>query len=365
MSFKVSFEKKTFVFKRPSGTSRGVLTEKHAWFLTVIDPQEPKISGIGECSIIPGLSPDFESFENYEAKLTEFCADPETADLQEWPSIQFGWESALLDLKSKGTRLYFDNAFSRKEASMPINGLIWMGDEAFMREQIEDKLKSDFTTIKMKIGAIDFDTEIRLLRSIRDRYSKEEITLRVDANGAFGLGTSALREPQRPILGGSGNKATAALEVDLVEVLQKLEALAKLDIHSIEQPIQQGNWEAMRELCKKTPVPIALDEELIGVNETSEKIALLDTIQPQYIILKPSLHGGISGTQEWIALAEERNIPWWMTSALESNIGLEVICQLAGEYKNELPQGLGTGSLYVENVPSDLTVTSGQIFRQK
>ncbi|GAB5418412.1 MAG: o-succinylbenzoate synthase [Crocinitomicaceae bacterium] len=353
MSFKISFEKKTFVFKRPSGTSRGILTEKYAWFLTVIDTQEPTISGIGECSIIPGLSPDFESFENYEAKLTEFCSDPENVDLKDWPSIQFGWESALLDLKSKGTRFYFDNAFSRGEASMPINGLIWMGDEAFMRAQIEDKLASGFTTIKMKIGAIDFDTEIRLLRSIRDRYSKEEITLRVDANGAFGLDTSALREPQRSVQDG------------LEKVLEKLEVLTGLDIHSIEQPIKQGNWEAMRDLCKKTPLPIALDEELIGVNERSEKISLFDTIRPQYIILKPSLHGGISGTQEWIALAEERNIHWWMTSALESNIGLEVICQLAGEYKNELPQGLGTGSLYVENVPSDLTVENGRIFRRR
>ena len=320
---------------RPSGTSRGILTEKHAWFLTVWEEENPSIQGIGECSIIPRLSPDFESFEAYEAKLERFCSDPENENLSEWPSIQFGWESALLDLKSGGKRLYFDNAFARGETSLPINGLIWMGEEDFMREQIEGKLSAGFTTIKMKIGAIDFETELKLLQSIRDRYSKEEITLRVDANGAF----------------------------DVEEALDKLEELDRLDIHSIEQPIRQGNWDAMHDLCRKTPLPIALDEELIGINDSEEKKQLLDTIQPQFIILKPSLHGGISGTQEWISLAEERNIPWWMTSALESNIGLEVICQLAGNYTNDLPQGLGTGSLYVENEPSDLVVENGRIFR--
>lgn len=335
MSYRVSFEKKTFVFKRPSGTSRGILTEKHAWFLTVWKESNPEIKGIGECSIIPGLSPDFKSFEDYESRLREFCNSPEAAELTEWPSIKFGWESALLDLKSGGQRVYFDNKFSRGQQSIPINGLIWMGDESFMQEQIEEKLAAGFTTIKMKIGAIDFDTELKLLGSIRDRYDSDQITLRVDANGAF--------TPEN--------------------ALEKLAALAKLDIHSIEQPIRQGQWQEMRDLCRKTPVPIALDEELIGINIAEKKIELLDTIQPQYIILKPSLHGGITGAQEWISLAEERNIPWWMTSALESNIGLEVICQLAGEYDNNLPQGLGTGSLYVENIESDLIVENGTIFR--
>ena len=337
MSYKLSFEKKTFVFKRPSGTSRGILTEKHAWFLTVSESDNPEITGIGECSIIPGLSPDFVSFETYEAKLTRFCANPEEEDLSEWPSIKFGWESALLDLKSGRKRFYFDNAFSRRETSLPINGLIWMGDEAFMREQIEDKLAAGFTTIKMKIGAIDFETEIKLLQSIRDRYSEDEITLRVDANGAFSP----------------------------AEAPKKLSALHRLRIHSIEQPIKAGQWDEMKNLCRSTPLPIALDEELIGIYSTQAKELLLDRIRPQFIILKPSLHGGISGTQEWIALAEERQIPWWMTSALESNIGLEVICQLAGNYRNELPQGLGTGSLYVENEPSDLVVENGRIFYSK
>jgi o-succinylbenzoate synthase len=336
MDYNISIEKKTFVFKRPSGTSRGILTEKHTWFIRVNKSTTPDITGIGECSVIPGLSPDFESFESYEAQLNTFANNPQM-DLTNWPSIRFGWESALLDLKSEGKRRYFDNAFSRGEKSIPINGLIWMGDEAFMKAQIEEKLKAGFTTIKMKIGAIDFDTEIRLLRSIRERYSKDEITLRVDANGAF--------TPDSAI--------------------EKLKILADLDIHSIEQPIQQGQWDTMCDLCQKSPLPIALDEELIGVNNLEEKIRLLDTIQPQFIILKPSLHGGISGTQEWIALAEERSVPWWMTSALESNIGLEVICQLAGEYENTLPQGLGTGSLYVENIPSTLVVKNGGIFQAK
>jgi L-alanine-DL-glutamate epimerase-like enolase superfamily enzyme len=210
-----------------------------------------------------------------------------------------------------------------------------MGSEAFMAEQITQKLAAGFTTIKMKIGAMDLDTELELLHSIRKNYSKEEITLRVDANGAF--------------------------DAEKAEVV--LQKLADLDIHSIEQPIKAGNCEAMKKLCLTSPIPIALDEELIGIYEREEKIKLLETIQPQYIILKPSLHGGISGTKEWIALAEERNIQWWMTSALESNVGLEVICQLAGEYSNLLPQGLGTGSLYTNNSESPLTVAEGMIFR--
>lgn len=332
MALKASFEKKTFQFKRPSGTSRGVLTEKHAWFLTVWEEFNPEIIGIGECSIIPGLSPDFESISQYEEKLNETIENLKI-DLTDFPSIQFGVESALLDLKNGGQRHYFDNAFSRGEIAMDINGLIWMGEKSFMEEQIEEKLKAGFTTIKMKIGAIDFKTEYSLLASIRKRFPIEQITLRVDANGAF--------EPD--------------------EAKEILEKLADIDIHSIEQPIKKGQWAAMHNLCATTPTPIALDEELIGIHKKDDKISLLETIQPQFIILKPSLHGGIFGTQEWISLAQERNIPWWMTSALESNIGLEVICQLTGNYNNPLPQGLGTGSLYVSNIPSKLSVQKGQI----
>ncbi len=330
---KARYSKKTFHFKRPSGTSRGILTEKHAWFLEVWHEEQPEIVGIGECSIIPGLSPDFVDFESYERKLTEVCDDL-SIDLTNWPSIQFGLETALLDLKNGGKGVIFENGFVEGKRHIPINGLIWMGDADFMQEQIEAKLSEGFTTIKLKIGAIDFQAEIELLTSIRKRYSKDEITLRVDANGAFSLH----------------------------EAEEKLSALAKLDIHSIEQPIKQGQWEEMHKLCQSTPLPIALDEELIGINTTAEKIALLDTIQPQYIILKPSLHGGIVGTKEWIELAEDRNIPWWITSALESNIGLNAICQLTAEYDNNLPQGLGTGSLYTDNIPSGLSVLDGKIF---
>lgn len=328
-----TFEKRTFQFKRPSGTSRGVLTEKHAWFITVYNSKSPSIKGIGECSIIPGLSPDFEDFESYETKLQAVCDDL-TSDLSDWPSIRFAIETALLDLKNGGKGIYFKNAFTSSQKRIPINGLVWMGDIDFMREQIDAKLAAGFTTIKMKIGAINFDSEIELLQSIRDRYSSNDITLRVDANGAF--------SPD--------------------DALSKLRQLSDLDIHSIEQPIKAGQWNEMAELCQQTPLDIALDEELIGVNDIEEKKRLIQTIQPQYIILKPSLHGGIIGCREWIKIANENGIPWWITSALESNIGLNAICQFTAEYDNDLPQGLGTGSLYVNNVESSLTVENGHIF---
>lgn len=326
------YHKRTFHFKRPSGTSRGVLTEKHAWFIEIWNDDQPEIKGIGECSIIPGLSPDFEDFDSYEAKVRSVCEDIHQ-DLTQWPSIQFGVETALLDLQNGGIGLVFDNLFSRGEQHIPINGLIWMGDREFMQQQIDQKLEEGFKTIKMKIGAIDFETEFQLLKEIRERYSSDDITLRVDANGAFSP----------------------------TEALEKLNKLAELAIHSIEQPIHQGQWEAMNELCRKTKLPIALDEELIGIHEVTEKKQLLNTIQPQFIILKPSLHGGIKGCKEWIDLAEERNIPWWMTSALESNIGLNAICQFAAEYDDLLPQGLGTGSLYTDNIPGNLVVRKGTI----
>lgn len=328
------FTKKTFQFKRPSGTSRGVLTEKHAWFLEVWNTEDSEVIGIGECSIIPGLSPDFDSFESYERMLTAVCADT-NIDLDEWPSIKFGLETALLDLENGGQRIIFNNGFSKGKQSIAINGLIWMGESSFMHEQIEEKLNAGFTTLKMKIGAIDFESEIKILQSIRDRYTKEQITLRVDANGAF--------SPE--------------------EAEHKLSILADLDIHSIEQPIKAGQYKAMAELCTKTKLPIALDEELIGIHIKVDKINLLKQVKPQFIILKPSLHGGISGTKEWIEIAESHNIPWWITSALESNIGLNAICQLAAEYDNLLPQGLGTGSLYVNNIPSSLVVKNGFISR--
>jgi o-succinylbenzoate synthase len=336
---KTSLEYYPLEFIRPAGTSRGVMKTKQSWFLRI---EEKGVVGIGEISIIEDLSPEYEDHQQFESLIKKCCNAFDTGEihpenlkieLQHLPSLLFAFEAALLDLQNGGKQLYFNNEFSRGEKKLPINGLVWMGDENFMQEQITQKLKEGFTTIKMKIGAIDVATELQLLRSIRKNHSSEQITLRVDANGAF--------SPE-----------------EAKEILKKL---AELEIHSIEQPIRAGNWEAMKELCALTPTPIALDEELIGINDREQKIQLLETIRPQYIILKPSLHGGISGTQEWIELAQERKIDWWMTSALESNIGLNVICQLTGEYNNPLPQGLGTGSLYTNNVESELVVEGGFI----
>ena len=340
---KTSVEYYPLQFIRPAGTSRGMMNVKESWFLHI---EDDGIVGIGEISIIEGLSHEYEDLQQFERLIRHYSdafdlgeIHPENlkTELKDLPSLLFAYESALLDLKNGGKQIYFDNGFCRGETRIPINGLVWMGDEHYMQEQIAQKLEQGFSTIKMKIGAIDLETELSILRSIRKEHSAETITLRVDANGAFSP----------------------------AEAQHVLEQLAELEIHSIEQPICAGNWKAMQELCATTPTPIALDEELIGVNEREKKIELLETIQPQFIILKPSLHGGISGTQEWIQLAQERNIDWWMTSALESNIGLNVICQLTAQYDNPLPQGLGTGSLYTNNVESDLVVEGGFIFQKK
>ena len=322
-------------FKRPSGTSRGILTKKEAWFVRIWDDSNPNVKGIGECSIIRGLSPDDRI--NYEDKIKEVCENInrlETyfdTDLMEWPSIHFGFEMALKDLKNGGKRLLFHSDFTDAKASIPINGLVWMGDKTYMQNQVQEKIDAGFNCIKLKIGAINFDEEIAILKSIREKFSSDQIEIRVDANGAF--------HPE--------------------EALNKLKTLAKLEIHSIEQPIRAGNWEAMAKLCKETPLPIALDEELIGVYKLEDKIKLIKQIQPQYIILKPSLVGGFKGSQEWIDIADKQNIPWWMTSALESNIGLNAIAQWAYTLNNPMPQGLGTGQLFTNNIESPLEVKNG------
>jgi o-succinylbenzoate synthase len=332
-----TFEKRTFQFKQPSGTSRGILTEKHAWFLTLIDTKNLGVIGLGECSIIPGLSPDYSSDIQYEQLLSELChtinsqlysLDSLEELFPKWidfPSILFGFETAVLDLKNGGKGHFYDTSFVRGESKIPINGLIWMGAEGFMQQQIEQKLEEGFTCIKMKIGAIDFENEYRILKNLRQRYSKEMLTLRVDANGAF--------SPK--------------------DAFDKLAQLAALGIHSIEQPIQVRQHEELASLCRHSPVPIALDEELIGVNEPEAKRELLEKIHPQFIILKPSLHGGILGITQWIELAEELCIPWWITSALESNVGLNHIAQFTSKYPNLSYQGLGTGSLYVQILQPD------------
>lgn len=329
------FEPHTLLFRKPGGTSRGVLTEKKLWLIHLSDG---KTEGVGECSVIPGLTPEYSSDAQYEACITELCSNPQlflgNPDLLlNEPSIRFGWETALKDLETGGKAILFDNAFSRGVQAIPINGLIWMGTPEFMQEQIDQKLNDGYTCIKMKVGAIDFDTELDLLKKIRKRYSASEIILRVDANGAFSP----------------------------ADARKKLAGLAKLQVHSIEQPIKAGNRKEMRSLCREEIIPIALDEELIGVNEGLEKATLIDEITPQFIILKPGLHGGISGTQEWIKLAENRKTAWWMTSALESNIGLNAIAQLAGNYSNPLHQGLGTGALYTTNFPTRLFIEKGEL----
>lgn len=354
----VSFRKYLLEFKNPSGTSRGILTHKSSWFLEISDGNR---KGVGECSIIEGLSPDFLNEIQYESVLNETCLKLQkqlnsidkiefcksnyqflNLELQElfkdivaFPSIVFGVEVALLDFITEEKGILFDNNFSRTKASIPINGLVWMGSEEFMQKQIEEKLEAGFSTIKMKIGAIDFQKEFALLEAIRKRFLKDEITLRVDANGAFSFD----------------------------EALQILRKLKTLEIHSIEQPIAVGQIESMRLLCAENTIPIALDEELIGVNTAFEKEELLAAILPQYIILKPSLHGGIAGTYEWIQLAERNNIGWWITSALESSIGLNAIAQFTGEFETSIPQGLGTGGLYTNNLPTDLIIEKGYLKR--
>lgn len=320
-------------FKQPSGTSRGVLRQKETWFLII--EEDGKI-GIGECGLLRGLSCDDRlDYEETLAWVTKNIHLGEEAlykQLTEFPSIQMGVEMAFISLKANDPFLLYPSSFTAHKTELPINGLIWMGDEDFMLTQIEDKLAQGFDCIKMKVGAIDFEKECSLLERIRSRFSSKEIVLRVDANGAF--------------------------EGD---ALEKLTRLATYDLHSIEQPIKAGQWEIMRELCAKSPLPIALDEELIGVFSSEEKAALLDDILPQYIILKPSFIGGFRGAKEWKLLADERGIDSWVTSALESNVGLNAISQWTATQHFKGPQGLGTGSLYLNNFPSPLTVKNGYL----
>nr|WP_294775548.1 o-succinylbenzoate synthase [uncultured Flavobacterium sp.] len=322
-------------FKQASGTSRGILTDKETWFL-VLENDGKK--GIGECGILRGLSADDRP--GYEEKLRWVCENIRLGveklwqELIEFPSIQFGVEMAFLSLKSENPFVLFPSKFTSGEESMVINGLVWMGDEAFMKRQIEDKIAQGFTCIKMKIGAIDFNKEMALLRFIRQNFDEKTIEIRVDANGAF-----------------SENEA-----------LDKINQITGFKIHSIEQPIQKNHTDTMSVLCKKTNLPIALDEELIGVFTVEEKEALLQKIRPQYIILKPSFIGGFRGTLEWISLAEKFNIGWWITSALESNVGLNAIAQFTFTLQNPMPQGLGTGSLYTNNFDSPLQVSQGRIW---
>ncbi len=332
---KATFFKYNLEFKTASGTSRGIMTEKETWFI-IIEKDNKK--GIGECGILRGLSCDDRP--DYEQKLAWSCnnihlgKDQLWEALLEFPSIQFGVEMAFLSLESKNPFLLFESDFTNGSKSIFINGLVWMGNEQFMKQQIEEKIEEGYSCIKLKIGAINFDKELQLLGFIRDNFTPEQIEIRVDANGSF---SSKL-------------------------ALDKLKQLAGFKLHSIEQPIAKNLTDTMSELCKISPIDIALDEELIGLFSKEEKEDLLIKIMPKYIVLKPSFVGGFRGTLDWISLAEKHKIGWWITSALESNIGLNAIAQFTFLQHNLMPQGLGTGSLYTNNFDCPLEVFQGQLW---
>ncbi|GAB5539017.1 MAG: o-succinylbenzoate synthase [Salibacteraceae bacterium] len=316
-------------FKRPSGTSRGILTDKPSWFLTYAE-SDWVYPALGEVSIIPGLSAD--PIDRIESKLNEVCANLNAelpTETTGFPAITFALEMLEADIKAKGSKVFYPtNDFNTGVAEIKINGLIWMGDPLFMLEQIKEKMEQGFRCLKLKIGAIDFEKELKILASIRQEINAIDLEIRVDANGAFTPG----------------------------DALEKLKTLSEFDIHSIEQPIAPKQWDEMAALCSTSPLDIALDEELIGLNALEEKRRALDTIRPQYIILKPSLLGGLKACDVWISEAEQRGIKWWLTSALESNIGLNAIAQYAHEKDVSMPQGLGTGSLYTNNIDSPLYI---------
>lgn len=315
-------------FKQPAGTSRGVYLTRSVWYVEIADGVR---RGVGECAPLPQLScddrPDYGEVLRGVCRKVEEQQRVDKEALRDFPSILFGLETAMRHFE-RGSLGLWDTPFSRGECGIPINGLIWMGDYKTMLHRIGEKMEAGFRCIKLKIGAIDFDDELKLIRFIRRHFSAAEVELRVDANGAF-----------------------SAAEAD-----EKLGRLAEADLHSIEQPIRAGQWEQMARLCRTSPLPIALDEELIGINDPARKRELLDVIRPRYIILKPSLHGGMSGGDEWIAEAEKRRIGWWITSALESNVGLNAVAQWCATKDNPLPQGLGTGQLFTDNVPMPLEI---------
>ena len=348
-------EERVLHFKQPAGTSRGVYTTRKIWLVHLSDGER---TGVGECAPLPDLSCDARP--DYAKVLDKFCAEfcrwqdsqgdcpsceqrsgldrdcPLCESLRPYPSMLFGLETALLNLQH-GDRL-FDTAFSRSEVGIPINGLVWMGNYEEMLQRLEEKLEKGFRCVKLKIGAIDFEQELDLIKKIRERFSFHEVELRVDANGAF----------------------------PYEEALYKLELLSQYNIHSIEQPIKAGQWAYMAELCRESPLPIALDEELIGVNDPEMKAHMLHIIKPRYIILKPSLHGGMMGCREWINIARDMGIGSWITSALESNIGLNAIAQFASDVYGDhitMPQGLGTGQLFTDNIPMPLEIRGDQLWR--
>ena len=332
------FNKHSLSFNQPGGTSRGVLTSKDSWFIIVYEKNELHVKGIGECSIIRGLS--FDDRPDFEQKLKQVCDDINNwqfwleEGLFDFPSIRFGLEMAIRDLSVGGTKILFPSEFTENGDVISINGLVWMGDYLTMRDRIIEKIESGYSCIKLKIGAINFDDELKLLKLIRNDFSDKDIELRLDANGAF-----------------SPHNAS-----------EKLEKLSEFAIHSIEQPIKQQQWESMAKVCESSPIPVALDEELIGIYHREDISQLLEVIKPKYIILKPGLIGGWKQSNMFIEEAENYNVGWWITSALESNIGLNAIAQWTYTLHNKMPQGLGTGQLFTNNIPSPLTIRSANLF---
>lgn len=332
---KATFKKHTLQFTTPGGTSRGVLKEKDTYYLII---EDQGIKGIGECGLLRGLS--FDDRPDYEEKLQWVCdnismgLDDLYPALKDWPSIQFGIEQAFRSLEVEGSEVLFQTPFTMGERGIPINGLIWMGDADFMQKQIEQKLDKGYGCLKLKIGAIEWEEEKKILKSLRNRFDALDLEIRVDANGAFGFSHAE----------------------------KVLDDLADMEVHSIEQPMAKGKREELEALCEDSIVPIALDEELIGLTTAKEKQKMLEDISPDYIVLKPSFIGGWRGTEEWIELAEAWGVDWWITSALESNVGLNAIAQYASAKFIRMAQGLGTGSLFANNVESPLLVSDAGLW---
>ena len=343
MAMKVNISERVLHFKQPAGTSRGVYTERRIWLVSISDG---RTIGRGECAPLLDLSCDAMEPAVYNKVLRGFCDQVEQTgeipyeEMRDYPSMLFGLETAMMDVRSeKADRkgILFDTPFARGEQGITINGLVWMGNHEEMLQRMEEKLKLGFRCVKLKVGAIDFDQELDLVKRIRERFSYHEVELRLDANGGF-----------RPD-----------------EALYKLELLSQYAIHSIEQPIKQKQWAMMAELCRESPLPIALDEELIGISDPDAKRQMLRIIKPRYIVLKPSLHGGMMGCREWIEIAKDEGIGSWITSALESNIGLNAIAQFCSEVYGEnikVPQGLGTGQLFTDNIPMPLEIRGDKLW---
>ncbi|MDR2928120.1 MAG: o-succinylbenzoate synthase [Cytophagaceae bacterium] len=333
-----SIQKHQLIFKEPGGTSRGVLTTKKSCYIRVWDSESPSVCGIGECSVLPNLSPD--DSPELDEKLAWCCENINRLHnsfhsvLHNLPAIRFALEMAFIDLKNGGCQILFPSDFTDGKWGIPINGLIWMGKPDEMNRRISEKLEAGFNCLKLKIGVLNFDDEYAILTRLRNRFSSEALEIRVDANGAF--------------------------LPDKVPAL--LDKLAQLKIHSIEQPIRAGQWEVMQRLCQQTPVPIALDEELISINNIKLREEMLAFVRPQYIILKPSLTGGFQSSEEWIAIAQNNNCKWWITSALEGNIGLNAIAQWTATFGVNMPQGLGTGQVFANNTESHLEIRNGFLY---